>query len=444
MSTRPFLSAWGARAMLLAGALLLGACTTPRYVIQAPANTGSVACTPNAAGTCQIAAQVAWQGVSVHPAPELWLDGTLVPGALAAPPNASFVRGVLGMAPGPHRIDVNGLLSDGVSIKTYSAMTSFTVDPPPGSFSLAGSVPALLVERMKSGSVTVTIARTAPFSGPVTVSVTGLPNGVTAGALTIPSGQTSGSISLSAGAAATFGKTQLSLRGSGGGAVPVATVPLALTVGRASGNFAEANPTPYASSLPSSKTSRSGTFRVDVSVGTTTLPQPRKAVFFRGAQQLGQEIGFTLGPVSTLGGAGFCDDAAAGALARGVVLSGALPGFASQNVVTFIDLLGSAHLLRQVPADMQSSAPTPHVFQPRVFFSPDCSLALVAGVNRLGPQKHVLRVLDLQTGSPIGSEVNFDTPVFAAKIKATGVVQQLEINVDTGATSAHTVNVNLP
>jgi hypothetical protein len=350
------------------------------------------------------------------------------------------------MVPGPHLIVVNGLLSDGVSIKTYSATSNFTVAPPPaptGSFTLTTPAPALLVERTRSATVPVTIARTAPFAGAVTVTVTGLPAGVTASPLTIAATQSAGSLTLTVPASAGFGRSALTLRGSAGPAGPNDTAALSLTVGRAAGALVEASPAPYSSALPSTAASRSGTFRVQVASGAPTLPQSRKAVFFRGMQQLGQEIGFTLGPVSTLGGAGFCDDAAAGALTRGVVLSGQLPGFSSQNVFTFVDM-ANPQVLRQVPADMQSSAPSPHVFQPRVFFSADCSIALVASVSTIGPQNHLLRLFDMTNGSPIGSEIPFDTPVFSALVKTTGTAQQIEVKVDTGGANAQVVNRPVP
>lgn len=433
---------------LVAVAALLSACATPRYDIQSPATGTTVQC--NAAtsgGPCRVPARVAWVGASLHPVPELWLDGAVVANALA--PATGNVVGTLSMAPGPHVVVVTGILSDGWSFRSYSATSNFTVAPPPtpipptGGFTLTTPAPALLVERTKAVTVPVTIARTAPFAGAVAVTVSGLPAGVTASPLTIGPAQTSGSLTLSAPASAGFGKSSLTLRGSAGPSGPSDTAPLSLTVGRATGALVEANPAPYASALPSSATSRSGTFRVQVSTGAPTLPQPRKAVFFRGTQQLGQEIGFTVGPVSTLGGAGFCDDTAAGALTRGVVLSGQLPGFSSQNVFTFVDM-ASPHVLRQVSADMQSSAPTPHVFQPRVFFSADCSIALVASVNRLGPQNHLVQVFDMMTGSPIGSEIPFDTPVFSGLVKTTGTTQQVEVKVDTGTAGAQVVNRPVP
>ena len=170
----------------------------------------------------------------------------------------------------------------------------------------------------------------------------------------------------------------------------------------------------------------------------------RTARFFQGPIPLGSELGFSLGPAPTLGGAGFCDDLAAGALGRGVVLSAAPPGSPSQNVVSFVDLAGKPVVVRQVGADMQATLPKPRAFAPRIFFSPDCSIALVAGVNRLASPNHLLQLVDLTTGNRLGNEVGFNTTQFAAEVKSVGMAQQLEVTVDAGTATARTIAVALP
>ena len=89
--------------------------------------------------------------------------------------------------------------------------------------------------------------------------------------------------------------------------------------------------------MPSSVPSSAGSFRVEIAVGPPTVAQAYRASFFSGTTRIGQDIGFTKGPTSTLGGAGFCANGSALALARGVVLSGALPGTSAQNTFTLID-----------------------------------------------------------------------------------------------------------
>jgi hypothetical protein len=249
-------------------------------------------------------------------------------------------------------------------------------------------------------------------------------------------------MTFSATNAASLGNVGGTLTATGTG-IPTATRSVLTHIGRIVGAFAEASPTPYSSTLPSTVNSASGSYRVEISTGSPGLPQPRKASFFKGATHLGNDVGFTLGPVSTLGGAGFCKDTG-GVPGQGVVLSGMLPGFASQNVFTFVDLDGAAHLERQMTADMQSSAGTLHVFQPRVFFSADCSVAMVVGVSTLGPLKNTLRLLDLNSGNPLGSDLNFDTNIFSATLQTVGTSQRVQVTTDTGAATVQTMNATLP
>ena len=141
---------------------------------------------------------------------------------------------------------------------------------PVGSFTLALAAPAVLIERTKSSALAVSVTRVAPFSGPVTVSVGSagasavLPTGVLANALTIPAGRSVGTLTIAVSGAAKFGSSALAVRGAAPGGVASTSAPLALVVGRATGSFAEASPTPYASTVPSNVTSHTAAFRVEV------------------------------------------------------------------------------------------------------------------------------------------------------------------------------------
>jgi len=309
---------------------------------------------------------------------------------------------------------------------------------------------SLLIERTKSALVAVSVARVAPFNGPVTVTVTGadasaaLPPGVVASALTIPTGRSVGTLTLAVSAAGKFGPVALSVRGAGPGGVAPSSVPLALVVGRATGSFSEASPAPYASTVPSNVTSHTAAFRVEIAAAASGSAQARTARFFKGPIPLGSELAFSPGPAPTLGGAGFCDDLAAGALGQGVVLSAAPPGSPAQNFVTFVDLTGKPAVVRQLGADTQATAPRPRALAPRVFFSPDCSVALVAGVNRLASPSHLLQLIDLTTGNRLGNNVGFNSAQFSAQVKSVGTAQQLEVTVDDGTASARTIAVALP
>jgi hypothetical protein len=151
------------------------------------------------------------------------------------------------------------------------------------------------------------------------------------------------------------------------------------------------------------------------------------------------------GPSSTLGGAGFCKDSAPLALTRGVVITGSPNGTSSQNVFTVLDLTKAAPAQIQVGVGMNvTNNGQPYTFQPRMFFSPDCTIAMVVGANKLGPSKNVLVLRDLLNGQPLGHEVTFETNIFSAQVQDTPTGQRVVVTVDTGTPSQQTVNVSFP
>jgi hypothetical protein len=426
--------------------LSLVACSpTPRYVINQPADGGSFVCSDPAGMACTVQIDVQWDGVSVRPHPEATFDGAPLPGTFTTSGKSSVAT--VTAAVGSHTLVVSGDLMAKGTVATYSATSTFgiTSQPPPtGGFSISANPSDLLIERGKSATTTISVTRSPPFAGAVTVALTNPPAGITMAPVTTM-GPTA-TVTIATAAAAAHGKVTLAVGGTAAG-VPNAGTPLRVTVGREPGPFAEANPTPYTSTLPSSKSALAGGFRVDIATGAPSLPQPRKATFYRGTVTVGNEIGFTLGPTSNLGGAGFCANSLPLAITRGVVLSGALPGYASQNVITFVDLTVTAPRQIEATAEMtvQHTSTSPLItFQPRVFFSRDCTLALVAGANKLGPSQHVLTVYDLISGQPIGAEVPFETATFSALVRTAGTRQEVEILVDTGAPTAQTVVYNVP
>jgi hypothetical protein len=433
------------------GALALASCTRkPHYEINAPVSGASIVCTDAAGVSCEVPVNVTWEGVALQSRPEATFDGVvLVDPFTNACCVATMITGV-----GRHTFGVSGDLwaNKFNSLSRYSATSTFTitpqppVPPPTGGFSLSASPSALAVERGTSTTAKITVTRRAPFAGAVTVVASAPPTGVTVTSLTVGAGMTSDVVSIATSPAAAIGKVTLDLKGTSSGTLKSATS-VVVTIGRESGAFMEANPTPYVSTLPSTVHALAGAFHVDISAGSPSLPQARKAAFFRGSGGVGGDIGFTLGPGSNLGGAGFCNNSSPAALTRGVVLSGQLPGFSSQNVVTLLDLTANSPGLVEIPVDMRVQQTTggPFIqFNPRVFFSRDCTLALVAGVNPLGPSMHILRVFDLVTGRPIGPEVSFDTPAFSALVRTVGTKQEVEVKVDAGASSAQTIVIAIP
>lgn len=95
--------------------------------------------------------------------------------------------------------------------------------------SIALSASALDIQPGATGSVTVTLTRSGGFAGDVTITVNGLPSGVTTSSATIAAGQTSTSVTLTVAASAAAGTASVVIQASGGGVASV-TASLALTI----------------------------------------------------------------------------------------------------------------------------------------------------------------------------------------------------------------------
>jgi hypothetical protein len=107
------------------------------------------------------------------------------------------------------------------------------VPPPPPSFHLSLAADVLTVRRGEQARMRVAVDRLGGFSGPVTLSVDGLPAGVQASNLTIPPGQPGVEIILEAKAAAPIGGFPVQIKGTAtiGKSTASATAVLAATVG---------------------------------------------------------------------------------------------------------------------------------------------------------------------------------------------------------------------
>jgi hypothetical protein len=448
---------------LLAGSAALGlsACVTAGITIVTPGSGATVSCA--APPQCPVPVHVEWIGGQINGPPTLSLDNAAVPNALAFPPGGTKgADGTLTMAPGAHSITVYATLTDGASIKNYSATANFTVatgvapPPPPGggsgSLTIALQPSTLAIERGKFGTTNVTVSRGGGFTGDVKISVSSLPAGVTANPLTILAAASAGVLQINVASAAGFAQGNLKVSATGPNGAPASPdVPLTVTVARAAGAFVEASPAPYANStIGNTVTSLSTTFAADIKSGTQlALPQPRGAQFRKGTMSIGPALGFTLGTQSNLGGAGFCkDNGTQPTRTRGVVMTSAPVGSNAQYGFSFVDLMGNPAVIRQMDANGSKTNPTV-IAPPKVYFSPDCSLALVAGVNTLGPSSYVVTVLDLESGtSPAGScgwPVQFNVAnSFSAVVKLQGTASKVEVTVDPGAATAQTCTFNVP
>jgi hypothetical protein len=124
------------------------------------------------------------------------------------------------VATGTYQITVTG--TSGALVN--STTVSLTVTPGPN-FSLAASPASLNVARGARGTSTITIAPVSGFAGPVTLSVSGLPNRVTASFKPNPA-TTSSALTLNVGRSAATGTFTITVNGTSGALKHKTTVTL--------------------------------------------------------------------------------------------------------------------------------------------------------------------------------------------------------------------------
>jgi hypothetical protein len=110
----------------------------------------------------------------------------------------------------------------------------------PGAIAVAAAPTTLSVVRGASGTLTVTIARSGTFSGPVTLAATGLPAGVTASfnPAQIPAGQTTSVLTLTTAASAATATSTITVVAIGSGVTDQTTsVQLTVTAPAQAGPF---------------------------------------------------------------------------------------------------------------------------------------------------------------------------------------------------------------
>lgn len=398
-----------------------------------PSNPGTFTATQAGAGTVRLD----WSAVPDATYYLLWGPG------LADGTKATGTSHTVSNVPnGIHRYTVAAYFEPG-PVSTESSMwpqASVTVAPvQQPTFALAKPSPIVVRRGLGSIAVTANITRVAGFSGPVSLSFTGLPQGVVAGPATIPAGQTSAQIALTATLAADYGNRTITLVADGGTVRQSANY--TLLVFRETGAFAKAS---FAvTTPPQSAVSASGAVRVNAHLGSALgLPSAFGAVFdpVGGVGPIGQPIPFNHGQTNVqgqaFGGAGFC----AGPIGA-FVISGSGPGVSipssAQYLVSVFELTNPSVVGTADVAAFRSANP-PYYFEPAVYFSKDCSLALAVGAHPLGPENNLAQVIDLKTGRVINS-IEFSAPLFSASVVDAGTRQQIAF-MSGGVTQ----NFNLP
>jgi hypothetical protein len=171
------------------------------------------------AGAVAVAAQNVPTGVTVSPSP-----ATVAAGSTTA---ALTIQAAAGAAVGTTSITIR---ASAAGVSDATATLSLTIAAAPaGGFTLVVNPGTLTINRGGGGQVAVNITRAAPFTGPVALTATGLPNGVTASFDPANAAGAASTLTLTAAAGAATGTTTITVRGTGTG-VAEQTATLSLTV----------------------------------------------------------------------------------------------------------------------------------------------------------------------------------------------------------------------
>jgi hypothetical protein len=274
------------------------------------------------------------------------------------------------------------------------------------------------------------------FRGPVAITVSNLPTQVNANApLTIASSEVAGSLTLSATQRTPFQVRMLivTAKGQAGRETLLHSQALSLQVSRRLGPFTEA--VPDFRSPGESRSSRNRALSVKVQPGAEVGVAEELAASFQSAagKPKGRPIGFYVDPGTQLGGAGFCRDSLAG-----VVLSANAQsmGFGAEYVLTFLSFSPPAGTSR---LEVNAAGLTT-IRRPRVFFSPDCTLAMVVGFTHSGSAQQSLSVIDLQSGEILARQDQLDSLVFSASVRLRNQEPTVEVRAD-GRTTNYPLDV---
>lgn len=171
--------------------------------------------------------------------------------------------------------------------------------------------------------------------------------------------------------------------------------------------------------------SPNGDYQVEIRNGSDVGSPHDLVAYFQtdSGNSIGSGFGFYVR--NGMGGAGFshCSDV-------GVVMSGnaGVFGYASDFLFSRIDLDNSSDM-ETYTVVFQDGA---YSFQPRIQFSPDCTLMLIAGAHTGGAANNFLKVFDLLEDRDI-TTVTFNTGQFSAEVVPDNNRFAVRIIIDNGA-----------
>jgi len=302
---------------------------------------------------------------------------------------------------------------------SQSVTVTIASPPPPLNLALALTPTSVMVERGKSVSVTAKIA-----ASPNTVAIScATIAGVSCSTVNLPTGQTTTALVVTANGTAPFGSELLTISAKEliAGAVPQARK-LTVKVVRATGNFAEVATSTAMKSSPDMRCTAN-------EVPGTGTPRPFKALLQCGTSA--HAIPYSVGGSIRVGGFGFSANSA-----LFVVTSwNNPPAFGIAQDVSFITAevpgVFSTLTTQRFEANEVTAAAASYV-QPRFYLSPDASLAIVTGSNKLGPTRSHVNVYDLTTGASLFSQ-NFNVSLTGAMVVTQATNQAVSFSLDGSA-----------
>jgi hypothetical protein len=234
------LRAWG---IILATATVLAttaAAQTACKVVYAisPQNSsafGAAITIDNTGTTAWTSWTLTWAFANGQTVTSLWNGAETQSGANVTVTNESY-NGSVAAGGSVAGVGFNGTWNGTTNaVPTSFAVNGVTCGAATGGFTLAPSAASLSVAQGASGTDTIAVTDVSPFNGSVTLAVSGLPSGVTAGFGTNP---TTGSsvLTLTAGSTATAGTSTITVTGTSGSLTANTTVVLTV-VAKPTGSF---------------------------------------------------------------------------------------------------------------------------------------------------------------------------------------------------------------
>ena len=129
------------------------------------------------------------------------------------------------------------------------------------------------------------------------------------------------------------------------------------------------------------------------------------------------------------------------ASSAGFVIAGRGPGVVTPASAQFAAFFLDFQTSRQSPQTDVASFRSAYYFQPRVWCSQDCSVAIVAGAHPVGPVNDLAQVIDVARGAFLGS-FEFVAPTFTAAVTTTASgTQQVDLHRRRSGAAADSVAV---